>query len=66
MKKVYLVYRCFSDSIDCVVKVYINKENAEKYVAESNEFFFVERDFLWLVEMEVEDYSEKIQNDEKF
>lgn len=66
MKKVYLVYKRFSDGVDCVVKVFLNKKNAENYVAEGNKSFFEEGEIYWYVEMEVADYSEKIQNNEKF
>lgn len=66
MKKVYLVYRCFSDNDVCVVKVFHNEENANRYVVEKNKCFFMERDVFWYVDMKVADYSETIQNDEKF
>lgn len=66
MKKVYLVYKRFSDGVDCVAKVFLNKENAENYVAEGNKFFFEEGEIYWYVEIYAEDYSETSQNDGKF
>lgn len=66
MKKVYLVYYGFNDGIEIAVKVFFNQENAENYVAKGNKSLLGERDFYWWIDLEVADYSETIQNDEKF